>query len=122
MRVGRIILEWQLPVNSIRNHITGKFFYFGLNIDTNKSVEQMHANISAAEDRAHVSKGEVEQAKKNKEEARWNAEEAKRKEEEARGSEEKVKQNEEEARMNEERAMKNAAEAKRRRLALEAEL
>jgi hypothetical protein len=54
----------------------------------------MHANISAAEDRAHVSKGEAEQAKKS----------------------------EEEARRNEERAMKNAAEEKRRRLALEAEL
>ena len=61
---------------------------------TNKSVEQMHANISAAEDRAYMSKGEAEQAKKN----------------------------EEEARRNEERATKNAAEEKRRRLELEAEL
>jgi len=61
----------------------------------------MHANISAAEDRAHVSKGEAEQAKKNEEEAR---------------------RNEGEARRNEERAMKNAAEEKRKRLALEAEL
>ena len=38
------------------DHITGKFFYFGLNIYINKLGEQMHANISAAEDHAQVSK------------------------------------------------------------------
>ena len=61
----------------------------------------MHANISAAEDRAQVSKGEAEQAKRNEEEARRNEEEAKR---------------------NEEQAMKNAAEERFRRLVLEDEL
>jgi len=61
----------------------------------------MHANISAAEDRAHASKGEAEQAKKNEEDAR---------------------RNEEEARRNDEQATKNAADEKRRRLELEAEL
>ena len=61
----------------------------------------MQANISAAEDRAHVLKKEAEQAKRNEEKARRNEEEARRHEEEARRS---------------------AAEEKRRRLALEAEL
>ena len=61
----------------------------------------MQANISAAEDRAHVLKKEAEQAKRNEEKARRNEEEARRHEEEAR---------------------RNAAEEKRRRLALEAEL
>ena len=83
------------------DNITGKFFYFELNVDTNKSIKQMRANISAAEDRAHVSKKEAEQAKRKEEEAR---------------------RNEEEARRNEEEARRNAAEEKRRRLALEAEL
>ena len=83
------------------DNITGKFFYFGLNVDTNKSIEQLQANISAAEDRARVSKKEAEQAKRNEEKARRNEEEARRHEEEAR---------------------RNAAEEKRRRLALEAEL
>ena len=90
------------------DNITGKFFYFELNVDTNKSIEQMQANTSAAEDRAHVSKKEAEQAKRKEEEARRNEEEARR--------------NEEEARRNEEEARRNAAEEKRRRLALEAEL
>ena len=83
------------------DNITGKFFYFELNVDTNKSIEQMQANTSAAEDRAHASKKEAEQAKRKEEEAR---------------------RNEEEARRNEEEARRNAAEEKRRRLALEAEL
>jgi hypothetical protein len=64
--------------------ITGKFFYFRLNVDINKSVEQMRANISAAEDRARVSKGEAEQAKRNEDEARRKEEEARWKGEEAR--------------------------------------
>ena len=97
------------------DNITGKLFYFGLNVDTNKSIEQLQANISAAEDRARVSKKEAEQAKRNEEKARRNEEEARRKEEEAR-------RNEEEARRHEEEARRNAAEEKRRRLALEAEL
>ena len=83
------------------DYITGEFFYFGLNVDINKSIEQMRANISAAEDSARVSKGEADQAKRNEDAAR---------------------RKEEEARKNEERAMKNAAEEKRRRLVLEAEL
>jgi hypothetical protein len=58
------------------DHITGKFFYFGLNTYINKLGEQMHANISAAEDHAQVSKGEAEQAKRNEEEARRKEEEA----------------------------------------------
>ena len=111
------------------DNITGKFFYFELNVDTNKSIKQMRANISAAEDRAHVSKKEAEQAKRNEEEARRNEEEARRNEEEARRNEEEARRNEEEARRNEEEARRNeeearrnAAEEKRRRLALEAEL
>jgi hypothetical protein len=56
------------------DYITGKFFYFGLNVDTNKSVEQMRARISDAEDHTHVSKGEAEQAKNNEEEAMQNEE------------------------------------------------
>ena len=68
----------------------------------------MQANISAAEDRAHVLKKEAEQAKRNEEKARRNEEEARR--------------NEEEARRHEEEARRSAAEEKRRRLALEAEL
>src|ERR1700691_24103 len=93
------------------DYITGEFFYFGLNVDINKSIEQMRANISAAEDSARVSKGEADQAKRNEDAARRQEEEARRKEEEAR-------RKEEEARKNEERAMKNAAEEKRRRLVL----
>ena len=115
------------------DNITGKFFYFELNVDTNKSIEQMQANISAAEDRAHVSKKEAEQAKRKEEEARRNEEEARRNaaeekrrrlalEEEARRNEEEARRNVEEARRNEEEARRNAAEEKRRRLALEAEL
>jgi hypothetical protein len=52
------------------DNITSKFFYFGLNIDINKSVKQMHVNISVAEDCTQMSKGKVEQAKRNREEER----------------------------------------------------
>jgi chromosome segregation ATPase len=90
------------------DNITGIFFYFRLNVNINKSVEQMHANISAAEDRARVSKGEAEQAKGEAEQAKGEAEQAK-------GEAEQAKRNEEQA-------MNNAAEEKRRRLVLEAEL
>jgi hypothetical protein len=57
------------------DHIPGKFFYFGLDLHiADKSAEQMHTNISAAEHRTWVSKGEAEQAKRNEEEASRNKE------------------------------------------------
>jgi copper chaperone CopZ len=75
-----------------RRDMLGKSF-ISVYLYTAKSVEQMHANICAAEDSAQVSKVEAEQMKRNEKKARKNEE-----------------------------AMRKAAEEKRKPLQLEAEL
>jgi hypothetical protein len=91
-----------------RDNITGKSFYFELDVDINKSVGQMHANISAAEDRARVSKRNEEKARQKVEEAMRMAEN-----ERARAVE---------SRKNEESSKRLAEEEKQKRLEAEAEV